>query len=122
MGEAKRRKLVPQEQISARQISLRARQLAADRDRLARQHRSNVCAPRGTARWPSPAFRPILLITSLSVATAGVADAQTIIGPGTVNGTQMVSGGAATVVGNTTISAPGGDGIDAPPLTGSAPR
>ena len=58
------------------------------------------------------------LIAPLALATAGGANAQTIIGPGTITSTQTVTAAnsPATVVGNTTINVPGGDGIDAPPF------
>jgi hypothetical protein len=102
MGEAKRRKQAAQRAQLMRNPKGAAQSTAERR-------------AKSPAQWPSPAFRPILLIAPLTVATAGVADAQTFIGPGPLTSTQVVSGGTTTVVGNTTITVPGGDGIDAPP-------
>ena len=52
----------------------------------------------------------------LVLTAASTANAQTFIGPGPIGSTVDVnsSNSPATVVGNTTITVPGGDGIDAP--------
>ncbi len=107
--------------ISARQIGSEHRKNRVDRDRRARQLGSTVRTPGVAARWSGSILGPILLIAVFTVATAGRAGAQQLIGPGTITSTQSVSGGTANVVGNTTINVPGGDGIDAPPFAGSGP-
>ena len=57
------------------------------------------------------------LIAPFALVAASSANAQTAIGPGTIGNTVVVtsSNSPVTVVGNTTIIVPGGDGIDAPP-------
>ena len=124
---------VGMEQISEREFGLEQRHQPVDGQRQPRQLVSIVSTPNGATcsmlerpsakptpmQWPSPAIRPILLIAPLTITTAGGVGAQTIIGPGTISSTQVVSGQTATVVGNTTINVPGGDGIDAPPDNGA---
>jgi outer membrane autotransporter protein len=107
--------------ISLRQIGLPHRQRRGDLDRRARQLVRILRTSGGAVRWSSFTLGPILLIAAFTVAIAGVSDAQTIIGPGTINSTQVVSGGTANVVGNTTINVPGGDGIDAPGYNSPGP-
>jgi hypothetical protein len=64
-------------------------------------------------------YSPYLLIVPVAIAAAGGAGAQTIIGPGTISSTQNVTGpGTTTVVANTQINVPSGDGIDAPGYNG----
>ena len=69
------------------------------------------------AQWKSHALLT-MLIAPLALAAVRNANAQTIIGPGTITSTQTVTAAnsPATVVGKTTINVPGGDGIDAPPF------
>src|SRR5579864_2065127 len=68
-------------------------------------------------RWTCGPLLTVLLIEPLALADVSSANAQTIIGPGTITTTQTVTSAnsPATVVGNTTINVPSGDGIDAPP-------
>jgi outer membrane autotransporter protein len=91
---------------------------AISRRCLFRRWRASAKPPR--AQWRPRALRAILLIAPLALAAARGADAQTFIGPGTITSTQTVTAAnsPATVVGNTTINVPGGDGIDAPPYHG----
>ena len=71
---------------------------------------------RGGAQRQSDALNAVLLAALLVLATASGANAQTIVGPGTIGSTVDVnlSNSPVTVVGNTIITVPGGDGIDAP--------
>src|SRR5580704_12637071 len=71
---------------------------------------------RGGAQGQSDALNAVLLAALLVLATASGANAQTIVGPGTIGSTVDVnlSNSPVTVVGNTIITVPGGDGIDAP--------
>jgi outer membrane autotransporter protein len=71
---------------------------------------------RGGAQGQSGALNAVLLAALLVLATASGANAQTIVGPGTIGSTVDVnlSNSPVTVVGNTIITVPGGDGIDAP--------
>ncbi len=68
------------------------------------------------AQRQSRALNAVLLAALLVLATASGAKAQTIVGPGTIGSTVDVnlSNSPVTVVGNTIITVPGGDGIDAP--------
>ena len=67
---------------------------------------------RGGAQGQSGALHAVLLAAPLVLATASGANAQTIVGPGTIGSTVDVnlSNSPVTVVGNTTITVPGGDG------------
>ena len=69
-----------------------------------------------SALFPQVRQSWLVAIAPLVLATASGAHAQTIIGPGTIGSTVDVnaSNSPATVVGNTIITVPGGDGIDAP--------
>jgi hypothetical protein len=71
---------------------------------------------RGGAQGQSGALNAVLLAAPFVLATASGANAQTIVGPGTIGSTVDVnlSNSPVTVVGNTIITVPGGDGIDAP--------
>ena len=71
---------------------------------------------RSDAQWQSRALHAVLLAAPIAFAAASGANSQTVVGPGTIGSTVDVnlSNSTATVVGNTIITVPGGDGIDAP--------
>ena len=71
---------------------------------------------RSDAQWQSRALHAVLLAAPLAFSAASGANSQTIVGPGTIGSTVDVnlSNSPVTVVGNTIITVPGGDGIDAP--------